>query len=154
MTERATRLLQTADQQLSELYALITAGGEPLLRRPCAGREKLGDGTVAAVAAHAADTYVRMGALIGDSSQAAHDSAADHDDPHAAPRPELRQLLDKFSAARDATALLGTLTEQQLDTVPPAGQARFCDGQRTLEQVLGSMLRHQQHQIEAVKAAA
>jgi hypothetical protein len=37
--------------------------------------------------------------------------------------------------------------------VPPADQARFCDGQRTLEQVLSRMLKHQSHQIDALRAA-
>ena len=30
---------------------------------------------------------------------------------------------------------------------------RFCDGQRALEQVVTSLIKHQSHQVDAVKAA-
>ena len=41
----------------------------------------------------------------------------------------------------------------QLDAIPPDGSFRFCDGQRTLEQVLAGLLKHQAHQIEALRSA-
>jgi hypothetical protein len=30
---------------------------------------------------------------------------------------------------------------------------KFCDGQRTLEQILTSLLNHQSHQLDALRAA-
>ena len=30
---------------------------------------------------------------------------------------------------------------------------KFCDGQRTLEQIVTNLLNHQRHQLEALKAA-
>jgi hypothetical protein len=50
MNERGTQLLETANAQTDELIGLISTGGEAALRLPCPGREKLGDGTVAACA--------------------------------------------------------------------------------------------------------
>jgi hypothetical protein len=41
----------------------------------------------------------------------------------------------------------------QLDTVPPASDMKFCDGQRTLEQVVTNLLNHQNHQLDALKTA-
>ena len=63
MSERATHLYEIAERQTAELLALISTGGEWLLHRPCPGREKLGDGTVAAVASHSANTYHRIAAF-------------------------------------------------------------------------------------------
>jgi hypothetical protein len=57
MNERGTQLLETANAQTDELIGLISTGGEAALRLPCPGREKLGDGTVAACALHTADNY-------------------------------------------------------------------------------------------------
>jgi hypothetical protein len=48
---------------------------------------------------------------------------------------------------------MAELTDDQLDSVPPVGSFRFCDGQRTLEQVVASLLKHQGRQVDAMKAA-
>ncbi len=64
MSERATRLHQLADGQLSELTDLLSVRAEAALRLACPGREKLGDGTVAACASHTADNYVRIAAFL------------------------------------------------------------------------------------------
>ncbi len=45
------------------------------------------------------------------------------------------------------------MTDSQLDAIPPKDSFRFCDGQRSLEQVLASLLKHQAHQFDALKAA-
>jgi hypothetical protein len=66
---------------------------------------------------------------------------------------EVVGLLERLSAARDAVALLAELREEQLDLVPAASEMKFCDGRRTLEQILSSLLKHQRHQVDAVKAA-
>jgi hypothetical protein len=72
---------------------------------------------------------------------------------HAAQNMDLPGLLERLSSGRDALTLLTDLTDEQLDTVPPSRSFRFCDGQRTLEQVVASLLNHQGHQIDAVSAA-
>ena len=60
MSERGTQLLDTADGQISELIGLFSARGEASLSLRFPGREKLGDGTVAALASHTADSYLRI----------------------------------------------------------------------------------------------
>jgi hypothetical protein len=67
MSERGTQLLDTADRQISELTGLIATPGETALRLPCPGREKLGDGTVAACALHTADNYHRIARFLNDA---------------------------------------------------------------------------------------
>ncbi|MBV8713036.1 MAG: hypothetical protein JOY56_14705 [Solirubrobacterales bacterium] len=42
---------------------------------------------------------------------------------------------------------------EQLDRVPAKDSFRFCDGERTLEQVLLGLLKHQDHQVQALRAA-
>jgi hypothetical protein len=76
-----------------------------------------------------------------------------HDGDYAADNVDLHDLLDLLSAGRDALSLLADLADERLDTVPPTGSFRFCDGQRTLEQVVASLFNHQGHQIDAIKAA-
>jgi hypothetical protein len=63
-------------------------------------------------------------------------------------------LLDELARRRAELGALADLTDGQLDGVPAASEdMRFCDGRRTLEQVLGSALKHQGHQVDAIRAA-
>jgi hypothetical protein len=153
MSDRGTRLLETADAQIAELTATLSTRDEAVLALPCPGREKLGDGTIAACAQHTAETYHRIAGVALSQPKAWPTGTNRHDRRHSAAGATLSGLLDRLSAARHALAPIAELTDPQLDTVPPAGTARFCDGQRTLEQVLTSMLNHQSHQIDAIGAA-
>jgi hypothetical protein len=183
MSERGNQLLDTADDQISALIDLFSARGEAALSLPCPGREKLGDGTVAALALLTADRYLRIAEFLQATSQKpgaranarhrphrnprslrsrAHaprgnaDSHHDedmHDGDYTAENVDLHALLERLSAARDALSLLADLTDEKLCTVPPKGSFRFCDGQRTLEQVVASLLKHQRHQVDAMKVA-
>ncbi len=149
----------------------------------CPGREKLGDGTVAACALHTADRYQQIAGFLQATTQmpGAHAGAGQdshrisqsllardhapggpadsgqnegtHDGDYTAENVDLDGLLERLSAGRDVLSLLADLTDEQLDTVPPTGSFRFCDGQRTLEQVVASLLKHQAHQVDAMKAA-
>lgn len=69
----------------------------------------------------------------------------------------LPHLLERLLAGRDALSVLADLTDAQLDAVPSAGSFRFCGGERTLEQVVFGLLKHQHqhhhHQIDAIKSA-
>jgi hypothetical protein len=62
-------------------------------------------------------------------------------------------LLDQLTSGRKMLARLGGLTHQHLDGIPAASNLRFVDGQRTLEQILTAMLKHQAHQVEAISEA-
>jgi hypothetical protein len=143
---RAAALFATATDQISELIDLLATQGDAVLMLPCPGRGKLGDGTVGATAAHTAASYHRIAAFL--------EGTADADGgEHQAPSPDRDDLLERLSSARHALASLAQLTDEQLDVVPAASEMRFCDGRRTLEQILSSLLKHQRHQIDAVKAA-
>jgi hypothetical protein len=65
---------------------------------------------------------------------------------------ELDVLLVRLAAARDALATIGQLSDEQMDSVPPAGEMKFADGERTLEQIVASLLEHQRHQVAALAA--
>ena len=69
MTERGKQLHVTADEQITQLAGLIRMLDEPALRLPCAGREKLGDGTVAACARHTAHNYRRIATFVATTDQ-------------------------------------------------------------------------------------
>jgi hypothetical protein len=76
-----------------------------------------------------------------------------HGRDYIAENVDLPGLLKRLAAGRAALSLVADLTDPQLDAVPSAGSFRFCDGQRTLEQVIASLLKHQGHQIHAIKSA-
>jgi hypothetical protein len=162
MNERGTQLHETASRQIAELIGLISTLDEAALRLPCPGREKLGDGTIAACAMHTADNYHRIAGFLQGQGNGAHHRTArflhghcddKHQDDYGAENIDLQALLDRVSAGRDALSVLADLTDEQLDTVPPASDMKFCDGQRTLEQVVTNLLKHQSHQLDALKTA-
>lgn len=177
MSERATQLHQLADGQLSGLIDLLSARDEAVLSLPCPGREKLGDGTVAACASHTAENYLRIAEFLrgedhqpvarGDRGRGSHRIPSFlrarshrgghgqnmHSAPHRAEDVDREELLERLSAGRDALRVLTDLTDERLDAVPPASEMKFCDGQRTLEQVVTNLLNHQSHQLDALKAA-
>jgi hypothetical protein len=154
MSARAQQLQQTADRQIAELAERLSAADRPALSRPCAGRERLGDGSVGAVAAHTTDNYQRIAHFIAsapDGGEQHH--AGQHDEGYRAADVDLNTLLARLATARDALATIAQLSDERLDSVPPAGKARFADGERTLEQIVASMLKHQRHQVAALTAA-
>jgi hypothetical protein len=177
MSERARALSATADEQIADLIDRLARLDQAALRRPCPGREKLGDGTIGAAAWHTADKYRRIADFVqtsdrltagahrlprplrtlghGPQDHAGHDpSAAPHDHPYTADDVDLGAVLTQLGASRQALTRIGELTDRQLDAVPPKDSFRFCDGQRTLEQVLAGLLRHQAHQLQALRSAA
>jgi hypothetical protein len=180
MTQRGQELSATADGQIAELIGLMSSLDETALRRRCPGREKLGDGTVGAVVRHTADNYRRIAGFVQSSARmsavahgghrgprlaralghrsrdhAQHDHAArdQHDDGYTADSVDLDVVVGQLSASREALGRIAELPDSQLDAIPPRDSFRFCDGQRTLEQVLAGLLKHQAHQFEALKDA-
>lgn len=183
MTQRGQELHATADEQLADLIALTSTIDEAALRLPCPGREKLGDGTVAASLRHTADNYQRIAGFVQTSDRmsgthqpthhGAHrvprflralshphsdhaehgPSAGQHGDQYTADTADPRALVKQLSDSRDSFGQIAELTDSQLDAIPPRDTFRFCDGQRTLEQVLVSLLKHQSHQVDALTAA-
>jgi hypothetical protein len=153
MSHRGSQLLRTADRQISDLTALLSTAHETTLRGPCPGREKLGDGTVAAAAQHTADTYLRIAEFLPAHREDSPFGQAGHEETHRTEHLDVRELIERLAAGRQALTPLADLTDAQLDAVPPAGRSRFCDGKRTTEEVLAAMLKHQAHQIDALKAA-
>jgi hypothetical protein len=151
MSTRAERLLDEATQQIDTLSANLASAGEAALARPCPGRGKLGDGTVGAVALHTIDNYRRVARFIEAAPNAA--ARGPHDAGYRAPDVALGDLLDRLQAAKRALAVLAALDDAALDAVAPAGDMRFADGQRTLEQILASILKHQRHAVDALAAA-
>ncbi len=174
MSQRGTQLLQMTDGQLSELINLLSTREDAVVSLPCPGREKLADGTVGAVAKHTADNYVRIADFIaadakapsGKSTHRSFRSIAarlgghgrgEHGPsmhgPSAAGTIDRAGVLNRLSKGREAMRVLAELNDEQLDAVPRASDMKFCDGQRTLEQIVTNLLNHQSHQLGALKSA-
>jgi hypothetical protein len=174
MSERATQLFRTVDDQISDLIALLGAADDAALRELCAGREKLGDGSVVAVAMHTADNYHRIAEYLGAAAQPGHRKPGhrhripvfggaqnrrvghDHSGGGAEYRSDKidrRGLLERLESARARLSPLAELSDERPAAVPPASEMRFADGQRTLEEIVVSLLNHQRHQCDALSAA-
>jgi hypothetical protein len=154
MSTRAQRLLEETTRQIDTLADRLARAGEAALARPCRGRDKLGDGTVGAVAMHTTDNYHRVaGFLRATAGAGAGHRASAHGAGYRAEDVALGDLLDRLEAAKHALAVLAELDDGALDAVRPAGDMRFADGERTLEQIVASILKHQRHQVDALGAA-
>lgn len=181
MNDRAHCLHDTADQQLTELLRLGACLDPKTARQPCPGREKLGDGTIGALAKHTADNYQRIAEfittndgtsrtrhtprdhpghrpprilrLLGHKPPAGGHGPATHQGVYAADMQDPGTLAEQLSQTRDTLRHLGDLTDHQLDTIPPKDSFRFCDGTRTLEQVLDALFKHQRHQLDTLTQA-
>jgi hypothetical protein len=114
MSERGTQLFDTAERQISELIGLLSARGQASLSLSCPGREKLGDGTVAALALHTADNYLRIAGFLQamgrmpaarPGAEGGH-NAGTHDGDYTAGEVDVRGVLERLSAGRNALSLL------------------------------------------------
>lgn len=183
MSERAEQLQTTAATQIGELIDLVSTADDATLHRPCPGREKLGDGTIGTIAAHTADNYQRIGTFVATSQRMANGHGSRQADRHRTPpvlraightpfgqsrhqadshsheagytaeTVQLAEIAHRLTAARQDLAQIAQLTDRQLDAIPPKDSFRFCDGQRTLEQALAALLKHQDHQVQTLKSA-
>ncbi len=174
ISETGRELLARVEAQLDELERLIAGCEEEALRRPCPGREKLGDGTAGALALHIATSYGRLAAFLrqeADPGRLARlrrrlgiSSATGHGGPgrershaHGGPRgraAERGEIGASAGRARAELQRLGDLTGEQLEATPSAGGIRFADGRRSIAEIVGAALVHQQHQLDALRAAA
>jgi hypothetical protein len=177
MTDRASKLSHTAESQLSELIDLLSAGDESALRRQCPGRGKLGDGSVAACATHVAGNYGRIASFAAGAREStdegdlqagrrrvrrlrrslglvARHGPGMHREMSGAANVDRSDLLSELRRRRAELGALAGLTDDQLDSVPLASEEmRFCDGKRTLDQIIRSALKHQGRQVEAIRVA-
>ena len=155
MSLRAQRLHQAADSQVAQLAELLAGLGDAGLRRPCPGRARLGDGSVAAVALLTTGSYEQIAEFVTAARPASAPRRADrHRELHSATTTTVDALVARLSAAREALTPIAQLSDEELDSVPDAGEMRFADGTRTLEQIIANLLRHQRHHVDALTEAA
>jgi hypothetical protein len=86
MSERGQQLHATADQQIAVLIDLLATLDDSTLRLPCPGREKLGEGTIAASAQHTADNYRRIAGFVETSDRMTGRSDPNGHGAHRVPR--------------------------------------------------------------------
>lgn len=150
-------LMEKVQQQLDDAVLVFAAADDTDLTRRCSDEEVGATGTVAEAAAHLAEGYVRLGRFLHSTGYVPAASTAQahvHGDGHggAPPPATVADVLALLRAMRMPAALLGGLTDEQLDSVP-AKANRFADGRRTLRQVLDAMAAHQAAHLAAVKRA-
>lgn len=153
MGERGARLMAKAERQLSEMIEFFGTLDEADLRKPCiegSAEDSPGE-TVAAVAAHTAEGYHHLGRFLGAAGYVPGIPETGNGHGHV---PEaLPDMRDRLAAGKALTGLLGDLTDEQLDSVPPAGSSRFSDGCRTLDQVIEAVITHQEAHLLTIQRA-
>ena len=149
MSLRGQQLHEAADRQIADLAGRLSAAEEAQLSQPCPGRQKLGDGTIGAVAAHTADNYHRIAAFVAAIAR----TSPRRTDRHPTAAVDLDVLIARLASARVAVATIAQLSDDDLDLVPAAGGMKFADGERTLEEILTRLFNHQRHQVTAVLSA-
>jgi hypothetical protein len=171
MSQRATQLHAVADQQVSDLLGLVSRQTPETLRRPCPGRQKLGDGTVGALIAHTADNYERIAGFASGQDEVATGhvpptgghtlprflraighTRPEHGGKYTSQAVEPQALRDQLDGIQTRLAQVADLTDDRLDAVPADGSFRFCDGKRTFEEVLHALLNHQAKQLETIRS--
>jgi hypothetical protein len=153
MSSRGEQLHTTVDEQIAQLLALLSTADEAVLQRPCPGREKLGDGTIGAIAAATAVNYQRIGRFVATGQDMSSPAGAHHNENGFTAETDASKIHERLTGARHDLTRIAELTDEQLDRVPPKDSFRFCDGQRTLEQVLVGLLKHQDRQVQALRDA-
>ena len=90
----------------------------------------------------------------GPQDHAPRDHDADQpDNGYTSDNIDLDAVVEQLGASRGTLGRIAELTDIQLDQAPPKDSFRFCDGQRTLAQVLAGLLKHQARQLEALSTA-
>lgn len=163
MNERGTELMTKASRQLDEMAEFFGTLDEAELRKPCPD-EGAGDGpgdTVGAVAAHMAEGYHHLGRFLQATGYApgspttgnSHGQSRRHGLDRAQAPEAVSDVLDRLTRGKAPIGLLADLTDEQLDSVPPAGSSRFSDGRRTLQGVIDAVIAHQAAHLVTLKRA-
>jgi hypothetical protein len=164
MSERGTALMTKASRQLDEIAAFLGTLNEADLGKPCADASAgdtvdaaaahRGGDTVGATAAHMADGYDHLGRLLQTAGcvPGSPTTAGHHRHHHARVPEALPDLRARLVGGKARIALLADLTDEQLDSVPPA-VGLFSDGRRTLEQVIEAVIAHQAAHFATLKRA-
>lgn len=159
MSERGTASMTKASRQLDEMAAFCGALDEEDLRKPCL-KDDAGS-TVGAVAAHMVEIPAYLGQFLwatgyvtgspttGDS----HSHGPNHRHAGSEVLPDLPDLMGRLSDGKSSISLLAGLTDEQLESVPPAGSGRFADGRRSLERVIDAIIAHQAALLVMLKRA-
>jgi hypothetical protein len=164
MSARGIDLMTKASRQLDEIAEFLGTLEETDLGKPCAdesagetvgaaGAHGGGD-TVGETAAHMADGYDQLGRLLQTTGYVpgSPTTGDNHKHDHARTPEALPDLLARLVGGKARIALLADLTDEQLDSVPPA-VGMFSDGRRTLEQVLEAVIAHQAAHLATLKRA-
>jgi ubiquinone/menaquinone biosynthesis C-methylase UbiE len=161
VNERGTELMRKASRQLDEIAEFFGTLNDADLRKPCPGDS--GGDTVGAVAAHMAQGYHFLGkflqaggyvpgsAATGNRKGRGHCYRKGHGCTFAPAA--LPDVVDRLTGGKAPIGLLADLTDEQLDSVPPAGSSRFSNGSRTLEQVIDEVIAHQAAHLMRLKGA-
>ena len=150
MDSRAEALHAKATRQVDALIAFAADLDAADLRRPCPGRERLGDGSVGTLLGHTTGNYLRVAAFLdGDAPPTEGSHRPGHHGPTEAADPE--ELRERLARARVELSRISALDGAELDAIPATGAFRFADGNRTVEQIVVALLTHQGHQVEALE---
>ena len=151
MSARAAGLMDRITRQIDEIARLFAGLAKSDLPKPHPEREGR---TLGEAAAHIAEGYHYLARFLRGPGHGP--GARSGEGIHGrGPAPTLPELCKRLAEARPEVRIVGDLTDEQLDNVPPPKSSRFSDGRRTLEQVIEEVIAHQAgHLAELERALA
>jgi len=132
--------------QLDQARAMLASADDADLHRPYVDRE--GDhsaNSVGTAALHFVEGYQKIGRLLKGAGYVSSSFSDSTTQPHGHGRhneAELSDVVKGLDAAKVRLTLLADLTDEQLDSVPGI-RNQWADGERTLLDVLDTIIDHQ-----------
>jgi hypothetical protein len=155
MSERGNALAAKAEKSYADLIEFLQSLNEADLTAPC---EDPSGKTVGAVAGHLAEGAEQLfswGATVlhGGGPTGAAPSGHSHDTAVLSTTTQLNDAVALFNRAGTAAiSLLRFLTDEQLDSKPPAAEG-ISDGSATLAEVIDDLMEHQTEHVRFMRDA-
>lgn len=156
MSDRGTELMAKVLEQLDQASALLAGSDESALHRPYVDRE--GDhsaNSVGSAALHFIEGYQKIGRLLKGAGYVSASLAEGAPQPHGHGKhhdPDMSDVVKGLDAAKIRLTLLADLSDEQLDSVPSV-RNQWADGERTLLQVLDTIIDHQAGHLASLQDA-
>ena len=149
MSQRGTDLLDKVTRQIDDIAEVFDRLSEADLAR--ADPERKGR-TIGEAAGHIAEGYHFLVRFLTSAGHVPGRPAGGSIHGRG-PQLALASLRARLAEARTEVGIIAGLTDQQLDSVPPPKSSRFSNGRRTLGQLIGEVINHQEQHLNDLKSA-
>jgi len=159
MSARGEALMNKVTRQIEDIAQVFATLSDSDLSRPRSTgedsdrtRHAAKGNSVGDAAAHIAEGYHFIARFLRSAGYVSGAPAGGSIHGRA-PAPDLPALRKRLDQAKTEVGVIADLTDEQLESVPPARSSRFSNGRRSLEQVIEEAITHQAQHLADLKAA-